>query len=425
MNHRARRLVTAICDHFASTLTSTGRPDPDRTPFAKMALGDDLIGPSNLHSPPFMAMALYRAGKLLNRADYVEAADRCVLYLLAVVRDPGGGEYDHYAEQVIESVRRRSGNSIRAQAAYLTSRSWMAGITLDALCRGLLGAHRRETSFLSKAAALHDWLGHFRTDRGPWFRVGYAPSGAEENVDGAFSDDLGLVGRGLASCYELTHRDDVLADLKGLAGYYLRPHVPDRPDSDNGCFSESVGSWVVCPWPIEIKAEHVSGRRRLDRTSWGFSTREAVDFLTRLHAWTEDGQTRELIQSRATAGMRWAFDRCQFDDGAVGMTQRDDAFTGMAGAAVMNFLDCRKAGLLTHALEAEYGMRARKALDWILDWDPEEIIRHAGHREIRGGVTLRPAENLAWMLAWTAEALCRTADAPPDAPDGWDADETA
>jgi len=210
------------------------------------------------------------------------------------------------------------------------------------------------------------------------------------------------VGRGLASYYQLTGRPEVLADLQGLAQYFLRPH---RENSAEGCFSEQMGSWVVCPWAIEIEAEHVIGSQRLDQMCWGFSNREAIDFLTRLYQWVEDEPTKQLIRRRVVSGMKWAFDSCQFDDGAVGMTGRDDAFTGMAGAAVMNYVDCLQAGLLSDEEASRYGEKARQAQQWILSWPADQIISKAGYEKRSGTVSLHPPENLAWMLAWTAQEV--------------------
>ena len=197
-------------------------------------------------------------------------------------------------------------------------------------------------------------------------------------------------------------RTEVLDDLQGLAHYFLSPH---QEDSATGCFSEQLGTWVICPWPIEIGAEHFTDARRSDKIGWAFSNREAIDFLTRLYRWVEDEPTKQLIRRRVVSGMKWAFDSCQFDDGAVGMTGRDDAFTGMTGAAIMNYVDCLQAGLLSDEEASHYGEKARQAQQWILSWPTEQIISKAGYDKRSGTVSLHPPENLAWMLAWTARAL--------------------
>lgn len=408
-DRRALELVRTVCDHLADTQTGWGRPDPDRTPFATGAPWAAMVQPTMLHSPGFAALALYRAGLRLGRADYIAAADRYVLYLLAVVRDPSGGKCDYYTEAVNKFIRDREGRDVCNQTTYLLSRSWMIGIALDVLCRGFMAVHPGETSFHSKAAALYDWLKAFRTDRGPFFRVGYQPSGLSDDqvVDGSFTDDLGLVARGLASYYAVTGRKDVLADLIGLAGYYLREH---KTNIDAGAFSSKCGSWVICPWPLAISGEHFAKKIRADRFSWGFSARDGLDPLIRLYAWIEDDRLRARLRDRLVRVMKWVFDRCQFDFGGIGIMCRDDAFTGMAGAGIMNYLDCRAAGLLSTGERDAYGRKARKALDWIRSWHPRKIIGAGGHRRVNGGVTLRPPENMAWLLAWTVDALLQAED---------------
>lgn len=402
---RALRLVEAICDHFATAQTPYGRPAPGISPFAS---GGSVI-PRHLHSPPFAALSLYAAARSLDRPDYAAAADRYVLFLLGAIRDPMGGRWDIYTQQLAREYRDPPHDeTTHPDMRFLLSRSWMCGIALDALCRGFLSAHPDETAFLAKANALYEWLGCHRTDHAPRYRIGYPPTGVEDpNADGSFSDDLGFVGRGLASYYALSRRSDVLDDLTSLAAYFLAPH---QENSDEGCFSESAGSWVICPWPMVMRGEHIDGTIRGDRVCWTFSTREAVDFLTRLRTWTPDDVLQTVIADRVVRAMKWAFDACQFPDGACGIMGRDDAFTGATGAAISNYLDCRDAGLLSPADHAEYGNRARLAMQWLLDWSPDALLRDAGHRTVNGGVTLNPPENLAWLLAWTVDALLRHAE---------------
>ncbi|NQT94111.1 MAG: hypothetical protein HQ559_15220 [Lentisphaerae bacterium] len=399
------KLVEAICDHLSTAQQTFGRPDPEKSPWAS----DGRVIPRHLHSPPFAALALYRAGRQLERDDYIAAADRYVVFLLAAIRDPTGGRMDHYSRWFANEVGMTGDDGEPTQELlYLMSRSWMCGISLDALCRGFMSAHPADTSFHAKAAALYDWLQEFRTDRGPYFKTGYPPSNVSRAVpDGAFSDDLGLVGRGLVSYYEVTKRDDVLEDLTGLSGYYVRAHVEDSDNSDDGCFSEEMGSWVGCPWAVEIAGEHIDGTARADRMCWGWSNREAVDFLTRLHGHLVEESLKTQIRGRVVSGMKWALDSCQHENGAIGMMGRDDGFTGMTGAAVCNFLDCEAAGFLNSDERGAYGKKCAKAMEWIRSWEPDDIVEKGGHKAINGGVTLHPPENMAWMLAWTVDALLR------------------
>ena len=403
---QAVELIKAICDHLSGSLTSYGRPDPKRTALATGGTPLALVAGAPLHSPGIMAQTLYTAGRALDESRYTASANLCMLWMLGVVRDPFGGRWDAYTDMVAASQLKRTGKVNRDQLTHIISRTALIGIALDAVCRGFMVQYPHDTSFHSKAAALFDWLQGHRTDRGPYFKIGYTPSGLEGrgDVDGAFSSDLAWVGRGLASYYAVSERQEVLDDLLGLTRHYLTSH---RENSDDGCFDEEVGSWVICPWALEIDAEHFEHKARADRLFWGFSNRDAMDFIVRVYAWVEDCHTRALIRDRSVKAMKWAFDQCQHDDGAVGMMGRDDGFTGMAGAAILNFLDCRASGMLGQAEMSRYGQKAQEAMDWICSWSPIDIVEKAGHQPINSGLTLKPPENLAWMLAWTVDALLR------------------
>jgi len=124
-------LVETICDHFASAQTAYGRPDPSQTPFASGPPWSALAGPTTLHSPPFMALALYRAGRHLGRGDYIAAADRYTLFFLSAVRDPMEGRWDVYSDRAAAFIEKKTGAVNRSEIAYLMCRSWMLGIGLN------------------------------------------------------------------------------------------------------------------------------------------------------------------------------------------------------------------------------------------------------------------------------------------------------
>ncbi len=402
---KARALIRTICDHFATTHTSYGRPDPTKTPFASKNAGADLVASPNLHSPPYMALALYGAAKRLGREDYISSADLYTLYMMSVICDPIGGKWDYYSQMYDDAWIEKTGKSVRAQTEYLLCRSAHHGWVLCMMGDGFMETHPAETSFLSRAAAAYDHLQVFRTDQPYYFRIGYAPTGVDQGMDGAFPSDLAEVGLGLMAYYEFSKRPEVLKDALGLAGYYLRPH---QPGTAEGCFSEEYGNWIICPWPIEINAEHGKGLLRYDKMCWGFGTREISLFLMKLYRAIDDETVRQRITSRVVSGMKWMFDACQHDFGGVGIFGRDNAYTGMAAASVMTYLDCRDLGFLSKAEINDYGTKAKKAMDWILSWSCEDILAKGGSLEGHGGVEgMKPPENAAWMLAWTVDALLR------------------
>ena len=103
--------------------------------------------------------------------------------------------------------------------------------------------------------------------------------------------------------------------------------------------------------------------------------------------------------------MKWQFDACQFDDGAVGMRGRDDKWLGATAGAILSYLRVRDAGFLPDADRVTYGQKAAMARDWILRHLTPELVDGGGYIEVTGESEPRPPENLAWLLAWTLEAL--------------------
>jgi len=248
-------------------------------------------------------------------------------------------------------------------------------------------------------------LQYHRTSSGHAYNVGYPPSSCSDAsvTDAAFTDDLRLVGTGLVAYLEQTGRQDVLESAVRLADYYLRPHIPGTA---NGAFLESLGTWCIGPWPVEIAAEHLP-RVRMDKAGWGFTAQGAVRFLTLLHSKLSDGHSRaELMSNRCVRSVQWQFS-CQFDDGAVGLCGRDDKWLGMTAAAILAYLDVRDAGWLADPADQDLAGRATKAKEWLLDNTDEEMIDQGGYVKVSGQTTPHPPENLAWLLALTADCLLR------------------
>ena len=104
MNNRALKLVEVICDHFNDTQTSYGRPDPLLTPLAGKGIGrEDLYCCTRFHLPMWASQTLYAAGKKLKRPEYIVAADKLVLFMVAVLRDPYKGKSDEFSKKFINA----------------------------------------------------------------------------------------------------------------------------------------------------------------------------------------------------------------------------------------------------------------------------------------------------------------------------------
>jgi hypothetical protein len=105
--------------------------------------------------------------------------------------------------------------------------------------------------------------------------------------------------------------------------------------------------------------------------------------------------------------MQWQFDACQFEDGACGMSGRDDKWLGMTAGAILSYLRCREAGFLSVEDVSHYRPRAVAARDWLLAHLSLDTIQAGGYFPVTGGSEPRPPENLAWLLGWTLETLVR------------------
>lgn len=363
-----------IADRFVAWQTPYGRPDPARSPF--VTPGRCIS--TQFHSPTFIAIGLYHAFESTGCADYKGAADRYIAFYLACLRDPptGGQRQDYPAYPYQYGM---------ALAGYEAFRQH----------------NPDETSFDGKAAALYEWLTLWRWPEGSYYRNGY---GSERHgvVDCANSDDNCHMGRGLIGYHNVSGRSDVLYDAEGLARYYL---TEAEPGTYRGCWSSSLGTWLVAPTVVD-RFEHYRNQRSCEM-GWGFSSVGAIEYLSRLAAATHDAELKQQIAERCARSMQWQFDACQFEDGACGMRGRDDRWIGMTAGAILSYLRTRQAGFLTEEVAARYRERALAARDWLLAHITPETVDAGGYLRVTGLSEPRPPENQAWMLGWTLEALAR------------------
>lgn len=388
--------ILLLADRFTEWQTSYGRPDPTRCPFV---LPESLVTSTHFHSPSFMAIGLYRAFEATGRRAYKAAADRYVTYYFACLREPAA-QLDAYSRRWVEHMGQRHGPDPNRDEWAKNILAWpfMYGMALAAY-RDFKTANPDETALDSKAAALFRWLLHYRWERGSWFRNGYGDP--DRGVpDAGNSDDNCHIGRGLMGYYATTQSPDVLREAQGLAEYYL---TECRPGTYNGCWSSALGSWVVAPTTV-ASFEHFRDRQSCEM-AWCFSSVGATEYLTQLAGATRSETFRSRIAHVSRTSMKWQFDSCQFDDGAVGMRGRDDKWLGATAGAILSFLRVRDAGFLADADARAYRDRAIAARDWVLHHLTPEFVDCGGYIEVTGESEPRPPENLAWLLAWTLEAL--------------------
>ncbi|HJN13852.1 MAG TPA: hypothetical protein QGH10_00100 [Armatimonadota bacterium] len=390
--------IRMLADRFVAWQSPYGRPDPETCPFVTT---DSLTTCTQFHSPSFMAIGLYRAYEATGEIAYKAAADRYVTFYMAALRNPPA-DLDDYSLAWDNYMTAKEGAS---ETRRKWSRHIMAWPFLYGMALAAFGEFRRhnpaEHGLDAAAAALYEWLLCWRWDEGSYFRNGYGVD-ALGIEDSANSDDLCHMGRGLMAYHEVTGSVAALGDAEGLAQYYL---TEAEPGSYVGCWSSSLAAWVVAP-TVAASFEHIEGVKSHE-TSWGFSSVGSIDYLTRLAVATDDDDLRNRVAEKCAASMRWHFDACQFDDGACGMTGRDDKWLGQTAGAILSYLRVRDAGMLTAADATRYRERALMARDWLLDSLTPETIDAGGYFPITGKSEPRPPENLAWMLGWVLELLPR------------------
>ena len=357
-SHPARWLA----DKFVQWQNPYGRLDPKRCPVAD--------GGVRVISHSFLAISLYRAYRATGEEAYKAAADRYVLFYMGWMREPEHVHSAHYG---------------LALAAY----------------RPFRRHNPREKLFDARASSLFDYLLAFRWDEGSYFRNGYPEAGMP---DAGNSNDNCEIGRGLVAYYDVTKDPKVLAEAEGLAKYFT---TEVKPGTYRGCWSSALGTWAVAPTAND-RFEHFQSTP-VSETGWGFTSVDAIEYLAELAAVTEQKDLKADVARVCTASMKWQFDACQFDDGACGMSGRDDKWWGMTAGAVLSFLRTRDAGFLSENQVAGYRPKAEKARDSLVKRATDQTLRSGGYLRVTG--KSRPKlDNQAWLFGWCLDALLRIDD---------------
>lgn len=379
-------------DHFVQSINSFGSFDPDKTPFA-------FSGPltcGKLHSHIPVARACYTLYEVTQEPKYLDAADRLVAFYLAVLRDPvHDGDTDWYYETIY-------GEKGKEPKVYRSERNTMArtgyyGWALEAYAL-FKKHHPEETCFDSKAEAIYRWQQFYRWDRGSRFRIGYTNGEFDDN---GFSDDLRLLGTGLVRYYEICEKECVREDAVELSKYYL---APLKSDSDEGIFSEELGTWAITPWPV-CKFEHHEGVAG-NEIGWVFSARGVTWFLMQLYPML-DGRMQKLCADRCLKSFHWLVETCQFENGAFGIFHRDDEWMGATAIAIANYYDLKNAGLIPQPQKDDFINHIEKAVQWLAaNSSPEFAIDRLGFKRITGETDDKAkAKNGGWLTALTIETL--------------------
>ena len=334
-----------------------------------------------------MARTLYYAYDLLHDPRYRGAADRYAVFFIACV-------YDTAPAFALGSALEP------CLKLYKEYNQW------DESLESLYYTESNREVMDGKAKAVYRWLLIYRTDNGnyincgyPWYdEIGLAHSGE----DVGYSCDLTDVGRGLLAYYELIGDEQALADAVGLAHYYIRHH---KPGTLEGVWSDELGTWLIGP-------RHVAGFENLsdvyaDEAGWVFTTYYASLFLARLHDRIEDETLRGRLRERCVRSLRWTFDACQFEDGAVGLHGRDDKWLGATAMAILQYVELQSRLMLDRDTHRAYYDKALKALGWLREMSSPDRYPPDGYVPVTGVSKPWPPWNTPWLMALTAEALMR------------------
>jgi hypothetical protein len=255
-----------------------------------------------------------------------------------------------------------------------------------------------DDSLDAKAKAMYQWLLGYRTDKGNYINCGYG-GGANDTEDVAFSCDLSDVGRGFVAFYQMFSDKEALEHAIGLARFYL---TEAESGSMQGVWSSKLGTWLIGP-------RHIAGFENLsvhaDEAGWGWSTYYASLYLARLYDCVKDERLKADIRNRCVTSLQWFFDACQFDDGAIGMSGRDDKWLGQTAMAILQYLELCKRAMIDREFHRVYYPKALKSLAWLREVSEPARFPPDGYIPVTVRSTTTPGCNTVWQLALTVEGL--------------------
>ncbi|MBN2290818.1 MAG: hypothetical protein JXM70_00240 [Pirellulales bacterium] len=354
--------IRLLADLFVEWQMDVGRLDPRRTRWATWA--------SKRNSYPRLVIGLNEAYRATGIEEYRAAADRMAVFYLGCLCNTANFHPPHFGLGMV-------------------------------MYREIKRNNPKVIDFDDKAAALFEWMKPFVWDKGSYYRNGY-PGG--KMPDAGNSCDNADAGNGLVAYLEVKKRPEVLDSAEALAKYFLSEV---RPGTYQGVWSSKLGTWVVAP-TTQDRFEHFSDVSSRE-IAWGYTSIIAISYLTRLAKFTDKKDMLSGIAEKCVASMKWQFDACQFDDGACGMSGRDDKWLGMTAGAIMSYLRVRDAGYLGEKDIARYRPKAQAAREWLLENITAENLssKSAGYFRVTGRSHPKPPDNVAWNLAYTLEILPR------------------
>ena len=372
MNPSIIERMRLICDAFVDWQTEEGGVSKERCPY----FADAYQPLFRYMEVPFMGRTLYLFYDLTKETRYKLAADQYMRFYVDLICDLIPAERIAY----------KFGMALEAASLYAKYNPLEAAAT-STYVRLLL-----------------KWLRQLKDETlGSYFRCGYLPGveGIEGATDVGFSDDLCHVGRGLTRAYELLKESEILEDLKHLTGYFL---TDQKDGTQDGIWSPALGTWAIGPWP-DNNFEHMQDTYA-NRAGWVFSAYGDVEFLMDACVYYADEALTVEIVGRAKSSIRWIFEHCFFEDGAVGMTGKDDKWLGLTAASILGVLNLYRHGVLSEPEIAWFRPYLQKSWAFLLA-HTGDALPEAGYIKVTGNTNPIPGDNVAWLLAWTVECLAQ------------------
>lgn len=334
-------------------------------------------------------------------------------------RGYGGRFPDHpdvrYLQSLVEVLYRVSaitGNSmyhyvadrqVRYMAQFVceTDPTWLMGTALQTI--GLYHRHNPPDADLKKAARhIVGWARKRKVNISigevsyGHFPCGYGCMNAK---DAGWTNDLSIFGSGLVWGYEVTGDESMVGDAVSFAEFFIQPWQAGALGADGywhaGTWSDDMGSWVIGPLRYS-GVESTNGYT--DEASWVFSTFSCIDYLAHLYCHRPDPR----FPDRCVKAAQWAFDKCQFEDGGVGLCGRDDKWFGCTGYAISQVIALKKI-LGSRADLQPLLNSAERSYQYLCDRLPKANLDGHGVEWVHHTTLADPLVNVGWL--WLSALL--------------------
>lgn len=364
--------MRSICDEFVSWQGEGGIILKDKCPY----FADHYKPFFRYMEVPFMGRSLYCFFDLTKEEKYKLAADQYMLFYINLVCDL----------VTSEKIAYKFGMALEAAALYAKYNPL------------------RSNEIKTYVDLFAKWLRQLKDETlGSYFRCGYLPGtqGIELATDVGFSDDLCHVGRGLTRAYELLGDKELLSDMEQLSKYF---DTDQKENTQNGIWNPDLGTWSIGPWP-DKNFEHMSDTAASE-AGWVFSAYGDAEFLLDAIRYFEAGPFTESLRSKCLSSIKWIYENCCFEDGAIGMTGKDDKWVGLTAAAILGIVKLYEADALSAGEMDYFKPLLAKSYRFLLE-NTGGSLPEAGYIKVTGNTSPVPGDNVAWLYSWIVECLAK------------------